>query len=486
MDKAPQSPPVRRQIDFRWVNALEMKTTTILAFLSLCLSAAISPAATETTPAPSETVAVASVPTLPDPDHRPNIVLILADDIGYEGLQCYGSASYHTPNLDRLASQGLQFTYAYAQPVCTPTRVQLLSGKYNVRNYIRFGEINPHELTIANYLRDRGYSTCIAGKWQLGGSRYTITNFGFDHYLLWWLEKKSQRYMNPGDFIQDKVTRPGKPGEYGPDIMNNYVLNFIKEHAHDQRPFFCYYPMLLVHAPFTPTPLSTARKTERTDPKFFPDMVAYADLMVGKVLDQLDALGIRDNTIVMFMGDNGTNDAIVSRMKDGTTIRGGKDLPTDAGTREPLLISWPAVIKPAVIDNSIADLTDFMPTLCEAAGYTAEDMPQTDGISLMPLFHGNKTGARDWSYCWISSSGSKDRAVKYARTIDYKLYSDGRFFDVPKDVLEQHPIPESALTKDQRAIRTRLQGILKRYDSVEAQRPATPPLPKFGKAARDD
>ena len=463
-----------------------MKTNPALALLGLSLFAANLPAATEPTPAPETIVATASVPQLPDPDHRPNIVLILADDIGYETLQCYGSASYKTPNLDRMASQGLQFTYAYAQPVCTPTRVQLLSGKYNVRNYIRFGEINPHELTIANYLRDRGYTTGIAGKWQLGGSRYTITNFGFDHYLLWWLEKKSQRYMNPGDFIQDKVTRHGKKGEYGPDVMNSYVLNFIKDHAHDERPFFCYYPMLLVHAPFTPTPLSTAKKTERTDPKFFADMMNYADLMVGKVLDQLEASGIRDNTIVIFMGDNGTNDAIVSRMKDGTTIRGGKDLTTDAGTREPLLISWPAVIKPAVINDSIADLTDFMPTLCEAAGYTTEDMPQTDGISLMPLFRGDKAGARDWSYCWISSSGSKDRAVKYARNIRYKLYSDGRFFDISKDVLEQHSIPESAMTKDQRAIRTRLQGILDRYAAVEAKRPATPPLPKFGKAARED
>lgn len=429
---------------------------------------------------------VAAAKPVAKSDSRPNIILILNDDMGYECLQCYGSASYRTPNLDRMAAQGLRFNYAYAQPVCTPTRVELLTGQYNVRNYVRFGEMNPVDKTLGNYLRDRGYDTCIAGKWQLGGDRTIIHHFGFDHYLLWWLEKKTWRYMNVGDLIQDGVTRHGRPGEYGPDVINQYVLTYITEHAHDGRPFFCYYPMLLVHAPFVPTPLSTSPRRTRTDPKFFPDMMAYTDLLVGRVLDRLDQLGIRKNTIVIFIGDNGTNDAITSRMIDGRLIRGGKDKPTDAGTRVPLLISWPAVIKPGVVDHSMVDVSDFLPTLLEAAGYAPDQLPLTDGISLLPLFHGDHAGARTWSYCWISAGGSKAKAVQYARTIQYKLYADGRFYDIPHDTLEQHPIAELQMTAAQREVRARLQKILDRYAKINARRPATPPLPKYGKNLHKD
>jgi len=416
-----------------------------------------------------------AAPSPAKPGSRPNIIVILNDDIGYETLGCYGSASYQTPNLDRMATQGLQFSYAYSQPVCTPSRLQLLSGKYNVRNYIEFGEMSPTERTLGNYLRERGYATCIAGKWQLGGDRNSIVKFGFDHYLLWWLEKKTKRYLNLGDLVQDGADRHGKPGEYGPDVINRYVLDFITSHAGEDQPFFCYYPMLLTHAPFTPTPLSTATSTERTDPKFFPDMMTYTDLMVGRVLDKLDELGIRDNTIVIFAGDNGTNRDITSRMKDGTEIRGGKDETTDAGNRVPMLISWPGGIKPGRIDDSIMDFTDFVPTLCELAGDTPNEVPAGDGISLVPLFKGDHSGARDWSYCWVSSDGSLARSVKYARTIRYKLYSDGRFYDIPHDVLEQHPIPNTSETS---AVHARLQAILDRYQVIEAARPVHKAKPR--------
>lgn len=417
---------------------------------------------------------------------RPNIVLILADDLGYEALSCYGSASYHTPNLDRLAASGMQFMHAYSQPVCTPSRIQLLTGQYNVRNYLRFGEMRPDEKTLGNFLQDRGYATCIAGKWQLGGDRNTIANFGFERYLLWWLEKKTWRYLNPGDFIQDGVTRHGRAGEYGPDVMCDYALNFIGEHAKQERPFFCFYPMMLTHAPFTPTPLSTAKLKGRSDSQFFADMVFYMDRLVGRVMDKLDELGIRDNTILIFAGDNGTNDEVTSRMTDGSTIRGGKDKPTDAGTRVPLLISWPAVVKPAVIEDSLVDFSDFVPTLCEAAGYAPEELPAGDGISLMPLLHGDRSKARDWSYCWISPSGSKEKAVKFARTVRYKLYPDGRFYDLAQDVLETHPIATADLSDELRAVVARLQEILDRYAVVEAARPPSPPEPKFGKNLHED
>jgi arylsulfatase A len=426
---------------------------------------------------------------------RPNVILIMADDLGYETLGCYGSASYRTPRLDRLASEGLLFSHAYAQPLCTPSRLQIMTGKYNVRNYTQFGDMLPKEKTIGNHLRDRGYSTAIAGKWQLGGDRTTIAEFGFDRYCLWWLERRSQRYFDFGEFIQDGVARTSKPGEYGPDVMNDYVLDFITQHAGKAQPFFCYYPMLLTHAPMSPTPKSVrtasdaaapkrkAARTKKSDgaadaddgerggnPRYFPDMVAYMDELVGRVIDRLEKLGIRDNTLLIFTGDNGTNTKVVSRMKDGSLIEGAKGRTTEAGMHVPLLISWPAVVKPARIDDRLVDFTDFLPTFCQLAGLGPKEMPESDGISLLPLLQGEKAGARDWSYCWYSSDGAKAKAAKFARTIRYKLYADGRFFDLQRDSLEQHPLKDASVTAELGAVRTRLKTILDRYDAVEASR----------------
>ena len=427
------------------------------------------------------------------PKSRPNIILILADDLGYEGLSCYGSASGQTPRLDRLAAQGLQFTHCYAQPLCTPSRLQLMTGSYNVRNYTQFGDMLPNEKTFGNYLRERGYATCIAGKWQLGGDRHTIAEFGFDLHLLWWLEKRTQRYRNVGDLIQDRAVRPGKPGEYGPDVVNDYVLEFITQQTKQGQPFFCYYPMMLPHAPMSPTPKSDRAKVEASapmpkapkaadgdaaaddgekggDPRYFPDMVNYMDGLVGRVVDRLDELGIRENTLLIFTGDNGTNTRVTTRMKDGSLIHGGKGRTTDAGTRVPLLISWPGVVQPGRVEDSLVDFTDFLPTLCQIAGYASSEIPKGDGISLLPLLRGDRTAARDWSYCWYSSDGTPAKARKYARTLRYKLYADGRFFDLAHDSLEKNPLPAAQITAALRPIHTRLKTILDRYDAIEAKR----------------
>lgn len=433
--------------------------------------------------------------TAATPASRPNIILIMADDLGYETLGCYGSASYRTPRLDRLAAQGLQFGHCYAQPLCTPSRLQLMTAKYNVRNYTQFGDMLPKEKTIGNHLRDRGYATCIAGKWQLGGDRTTIAEFGFDKFCLWWLERRSPRYFEFGEFIVDGVPRAGRPNDYGPDVMNDYVLDFISQHAGKAQPFFVYYPMLLTHAPMSPTPRSVlansadktppkdrARKKARGDaaadtddgerggdPRYFPDMVAYMDDLVGRVVDRLDALGIRDNTLLIFTGDNGTNTKVASRMKDGSVIQGAKGRTTEAGMRVPLLISWPGVVRPGRIDDSLVDFSDFLPTLCQIAGYARNELPAGDGISLAPLLRGERAGARDWSYCWYSSDGTKAKAVKFARTLRHKLYADGRVFDLARDPLEQHPLSESQITELGPA-RPRLRAILDRYDAIEAAR----------------
>ncbi|MBY0325475.1 MAG: sulfatase-like hydrolase/transferase, partial [Gemmataceae bacterium] len=178
---------------------------------------------------------------------KPNLILIMADDLGYETIGANGGTSYKTPNLDKLASTGARFTHCYVQPLCTPTRVQLMTGLYNIRNYINFGNMNPKAVTFANHLKPAGYATCITGKWQLGHDLELPKKFGFDEYCLWQHTRRPPRYANPGLEING-VEKNYSNGEYGPDLVNDYAIDFIKRSK--ASPFFLYYPMMLTHSPY--------------------------------------------------------------------------------------------------------------------------------------------------------------------------------------------------------------------------------------------
>ena len=196
----------------------------------------------------------ASAQMLHGADNRPNIVFILADDMGYECVGAYGS-TYSTPNIDRLAEEGIMFTSAYSQPLSTPSRVELMTGKYNHRNYCEFGFLNHDQKTFANMAKEAGYSTCIAGKWQLGANSGLPEHFGFDRWCLWQLNyarsEEAERYADP--LIEaDGTLIDGGLDSYGPDIFEQYIESFISEQG--DTPFFVYWPMALVHDPFTPTP----------------------------------------------------------------------------------------------------------------------------------------------------------------------------------------------------------------------------------------
>ncbi|MHC4995260.1 MAG: sulfatase-like hydrolase/transferase, partial [Planctomycetota bacterium] len=143
---------------------------------------------------------------------RPNIILMMADDLGYETVSANGGAPYKTPVLDRLAAEGLLFSNMVSQPLCTPTRVKLMTGRYNFRNYATFGILDPRETTFGHVMRDAGYATCVVGKWQLGRDRKLVNHFGFDEYCLWWLENKGPRYNNVGELIQNGAVLPGGKG----------------------------------------------------------------------------------------------------------------------------------------------------------------------------------------------------------------------------------------------------------------------------------
>ena len=249
-----------------------------------------------------------------DKTGRPNIVLILADDLGYETVGSYGGTSYPTPNLDRLARQGIQFDRAFAMPLCTNTRVQLMTGMYNNRNWKAFGILDPAADTFGHMMQRAGYKTCIAGKWQMhsydppdypgAATRRSIgmkaADAGFDEYSLWHTghtEEKGSRYADPVINQNGKLLE-NTDGKYGPDIWVQFVNDFMQRHRDES--FFVYYPMALPHNPMNPTPDSpewsdVARRHSDETP-FAADMIRYTDKIVGKVVDKVEELGLSENT----------------------------------------------------------------------------------------------------------------------------------------------------------------------------------------------
>lgn len=416
----------------------------------------------------------------PSPTSRkPNIVLILSDDLGYEAIGAYGGTSYDTPRIDALAATGIRFTNAYAQPLCTPTRLQLMTGEYNYRNWIGFGLMRPNERTFGHQLQDAGYKTCIAGKWQFYS--YNPPTFepefrdlgmkpeqaGFNEWFLWHAgetEDKGSRYANP-TIEQNGHTLPDTDGKYGPDLYVDYINGFMERNKDE--PFFVYYPMALTHDPFNPTPRSAdwaAGDRLKNDTKYFPDMVEYMDYCLGRVVDKLDELGLRENTLVIYYSDNGSPLPTTSMM-GATAIPGGKGAPTDAGTRVPLVINWPGHVPAGRVVDELADSTDLYATVLDAGGGHAPEGQPVDGVSLLPFVRGESDHTKDVIICWHDPRpGAMKEAFTHldlwARDKRFKLYEDGRLYDVPTDVLEERPLAAGEGSAEAEAARVKLQAAL--------------------------
>lgn len=397
---------------------------------------------------------------------KPNIILIMADDLGYETIGANGGTSYQTPVLDRLAATGVRFTHCYVQPLCTPTRVQIMTGRYNVRNYINFGNMDSRAVTFGNMLKQAGYATCIVGKWQLGRDVVLPKKFGFDEHCLWQHTRRPPRYANPGLEING-VEKDYKSGEYGPEIVNNYALDFITRQK--DGPFFLYYPMMLTHSPYQPTPDSpdwdpkAQGEKVNTDPRHFADMVAYMDKLVGRLVTRLDTLGIRDDTLLIFVGDNGTGRGTRSMMGDRLVI-GGKGSTTDAGMHVPLIVSWPGQAAPGTVCSDLVDSTDFVPTLLDAASVTSQAGLKLDGRTFLPQLLGAEGQPRQWIYSWYSPRQSANMTVReFAFNQRYKLYRSGEFFDLSKDLDEKQPLTVASLDGEAAAAAKLLQRALDQF-----------------------
>jgi arylsulfatase A len=405
---------------------------------------------------------------------KPNIVLIMADDLGYECIGANGGTSYQTPVLDKLAATGVRFEHCYSQPLCTPSRVQIMTGIYNVRNYTAFGVLDRKQTTFAHLLKKSGYATCIAGKWQLGRQADAPQHFGFDQACLWQHtipgakgpHGTDSRFVNPQiDINGQTATLP--EGSFGPDVCADFICDFME--ANKDKPFFVYYPMILTHCPFAPVrdsadwdPKSKGSPTYKGDAKYFGDMVTYMDKLVGRITAKLDALGVRDNTLILFVGDNGTDKPVVSSMGN-LKVAGGKEKMTDAGTRVPLIASWPGTISAGLVTPDLVDFSDFLPTICQTAGATLPPELNIDGKSFLGTLKGQEGKRREWIYSWYSARGGPT-GKEWARNQRYKLYRTGKFYDISQDVLEQQPL--SDLSPEQQQIRDTLQKALAQYQSA--------------------
>ena len=420
---------------------------------------------------------------------KPNIILILSDDLGYETLGSYGGTSYKTPVLDNLAKTGARFNNAHVQPLCTPTRVQLMSGKYNFRNYIGFGLMDPKERTFGHIYSENGYKTCITGKWQLysynppnekpedRNKGQKIEDAGFDEYCVWHAhqtEEKGSRYKDPivyqnGEYLKDTKDK------YGDDIFADYINDFIERNQ--DNPFFIYFPMTLTHDPKEPTPDSEEYKlfeppSNKTlggktfdelenwddDPKFYKDMVEYHDKVIGKIVSKLESLNFKDETLIIYAGDNGTTRGIVSMMGDKKII-GGKGLTSDTGTHVPLICNWPKIVPEGTVIDDLVDASDFLPTMLEISDIEHSDI--TDGRSFYPQIRGDKGNPREWIYFYFDPASPRlERPVsEFVREKKWKLYSDDRMFNVLDDPDEKNIISWDQ-NEETKATYTKLKKIL--------------------------
>lgn len=374
-----------------------------------------------------------------------NIILIMADDIAYDNnFGCYGSEDSWTPRLDKMAAEGMKFDYCFSTPKCTPSRVKIMTGRSGVRNYIRFGALDHRETTFATVLQKAGYKSTIVGKWQLDGAGGTAPkDAGFDSWLLWNTTHSSgNRYWNPV-LERNGVLLDVDEIVYGPDLCVDTITRFIGENQ--ESPFFVYYPMLLVHSPFLPTPDSKDR-TEKDKQKNYRDMVKYMDQCVGRILDCLQEHRLERNTVVMFTTDNGTNRNIRYRYR-GQDLFGKKGIPHDRGTHAPLIVRCPGTVPVGLVCSDMVDFSDFLPTLAHIA---ETDRPNShiDGRSFWPQCQGEKGDPRTsiyqyyWpkGYGWIPKELGTGELI-WAQNKHYKLYANGLFYDVMNDREEERSIP---------------------------------------------
>ena len=392
---------------------------------------------------------------------KPNIIFILADDLGIGSLSCYGADNFKTPNIDKLADSGIRFEHCYSSPLCGPTRALLMTGRYAFRTGMTSNQTGPrltptNEIMMPTVLKQAGYVTAQVGKWaQLP---LQPADWGFDEYLrfqrsgkYWNTQKDAKTYTVNGKEV------PLRDGEYLPDKMHEFAVEFITRHK--DQPFYLYYAMSHVHAAILPTPDSSPanKRLKQGAYPLYQDNVAYMDKLVGKLMAELNRLKLRDKTIIVFASDNGT----ARGYKEFCTINGGKQLSgckatmLECGALVPMMVSWPGITPASRVATNLISFCDFFPTLAEVTGAKLPQGLTIDGRPFTPMFYGQTSGdwLRDWIFVLLGSNW-------YDREIGWKLNQSGELFDMKKAPYAEPLIPASTKDGDALAARQRLQAVL--------------------------
>ncbi len=408
---------------------------------------------------------------------RPNIIVILADDLGYGDLACYGHPSIRTPNLDRMAVDGMRFTDFYvAAEVCTPSRAALMTGRLPIRSGMcsdkrrvlfpnSTGGLPSNELTIARMLRECGYATGCVGKWHLGHHpQFLPTSHGFDSYFGIPYSNDMDRDTSIGpkgraafwapksEYWKPPFMRGTDVLERGPDqtqLTPRYTaeaLKFIR--ANKTKPFFLYFAHNFPHVPL----FASEKFHGKSRRGLYGDVVEELDWSVGQVLDTLRAEGLADNTLVFFTSDNGPWLTFETHGGSAGPLRDGKGSTWEGGMREPGIAWWPGRIKPGVVNRELASSLDLLPTFAALAGATLPRNLLLDGVDMSPLLFGTGPGKRDTMFYYrgtqlfavrkgpfkahfITRSGyDKDPPAPHDPPLLFDLGSDpGERFDVARD-----------------------------------------------------
>ncbi len=382
---------------------------------------------------------------------KPNIIFILADDYGIGEVGCYGADNYKTPNIDALARSGTRYTHGYTISLCGPSRAMILTGRYGFRtggsNQDAVGQISPKkEKLIPSVLKPAGYVTTMIGKWSQFSQQ--PSDFGFDDYLryagsgaYWNTQEKVKTYVVNGE------TRPLRDKEYMPDLMHRHLIDFITKHR--DRPFYAHYSLSHTHGDILPTPDSAPDSKDH-----YADNVVYMDKLVGKLMAELDRLKLRDKTLVIFFGDNGTANPRADRATiGGRPLAGAKGSMLDGGGRVPLIVSWPGVTPAGKVSADLLDSSDFLPTFAALAGAKLPANTVIDGRSFAAQVRGEKGEPRPWIFNQLARSW-------YVREADWKLNQAGELFD-----MSDAPFAEKLVAADTKnaaavAARQRLQTAL--------------------------
>ena len=437
-------------------------------------------------------------PKKADRDSQPNILFIMVDDLGKDWISCYGGENIETPRIDALAKTGMKFHNAWSMPQCTPTRVTLLTGQYPWRTgWVNHWDVPrwgvgyfdwEHYTTFASVMKTAGYKTAIAGKWQINDFRVepeALAKHGFDDWCVWTGYEaqnppSGKRYWDP--YIHTRDGSKTHKGKFGPDIYCDFLIDFMKRHR--KEPMMLYFPMALTHGPLVHTPKEP--KASRGGEKH-KAMVRYTDHLVGRLVDSIEKLGIRERTIVIFTTDNGTSRGVLGTI-DGRRPSGGKASKWEGGVCEPFVVNCPGRVPSGVETDALTDFSDLLPTFADLGGADLPKGRTLDGKSFAPLLLAKaKDSPRQWIMALghgaarLDEDGVRGKADYTARVIrdkQHKVWVDEKrdivaLYDLKADPYER----KNLVTSDDE----RVAAARKKFEAVVELTPQRDARPQYRK-----